>query len=138
MLKSSVLDQVGRMQPSPRALPHQHQKQVGVISLYLYQMLIQNTLRTCKKSRYLYENYFSFSTAADVNKCLKQIELPISLHPCTSISVLPWLEGYVVLLDLKLSYSFNFIIFQKVHFYSTRFPQNRMRTGFPYTCAILS
>ena len=30
-----------------------------------------------------------FAAAIDVNKCLKQIELPISLHMCASIYELP-------------------------------------------------
>ena len=34
------------------------------------------------------ENNFKFITAVDLNKCLKQIDLPISLHTCEPISEL--------------------------------------------------
>ena len=45
-------------------------------------MLTKNTLRTVKGKKDFYENiYFSnFQPAIDLNKCLKQINFPISIY----------------------------------------------------------
>ena len=48
-------------------------------------MVTQNTLRTYEEKRDFFEINFRFATALDLNKCLKQIKLTISLHACAPI-----------------------------------------------------
>ena len=52
-------------------------------------MVIQNVVRPCKEKQDLSEINLKSATALDLNKCLKQVELPISIHRCTPISELP-------------------------------------------------
>ena len=53
----------------------------------LYQMVTYNTLLTCEKKNLFY--IFEFETVDDLNKCLKQVKVLISLHMCALITELP-------------------------------------------------
>ena len=44
-----------------------------------------------------------FVTAVDLNKCLKQIKLPISIHTCANISKLPSDKNIMLQIFPKLS-----------------------------------
>ena len=48
------------------------------------------TERTCEGKQLFHEIKMKFSTVVYLNKCLKQIKLPIPLHMCTPIPELPF------------------------------------------------
>ena len=54
-----------------------------------YDRCTQNMLRTCEGKQDVSAITFKFATSFDRNKCLKKIEIPISLHTCVPISELP-------------------------------------------------
>ena len=56
---------------------------------WLYQIVTQNTMRTREGKPVLSENIFTFVTASDLNKCLWQIKLPVSLTKYAATSWLP-------------------------------------------------
>ena len=58
-------------------------------SWYLYRRVTQNTVRTRVDKMVFFENYFEFVTAVDINNCLEQIKLQISLEACALSSELP-------------------------------------------------
>ena len=52
-------------------------------------MVTYDTLRTCEGKHVFFKIDLKFETAVDLNKCLKQIKLPISTYSCAPISELP-------------------------------------------------
>ena len=52
-------------------------------------MVTQNMVRMCEGKYVFLKIKFKFATTVDVNKCLTQIKLPISLYKCAPISKLP-------------------------------------------------
>ena len=63
---------------------------IYVYNKYLKVVLItQNTLRTSKGIQVYIENDLNFTAASDLNKCLKQIELPVLFHSFAPISEFP-------------------------------------------------
>ena len=75
---------------------------------FLYKMVTQNILRKCEGNHYISEEKCQIVTVPDLNKCLKQIKLPISLYTCAPISVLPSdlsaMLGSVLTLRLHIIY----------------------------------
>ena len=63
-------------------------------------MVAQNTLRTCEGNTDQVENNFKFATASDLNKCLDQVKLPISLNTCTPMTELPTSISTVIAVGL--------------------------------------
>ena len=49
-----------------------------ILQVTLNQMVTRNTLRTRERKKVFFLNNFKFMTIVDINKCLKQVELPIS------------------------------------------------------------
>ena len=52
-------------------------------------MVTQNILRMCKDKKDFSDIKFGYPTILDLNKCLKQIKLQISLRTCAPIYELP-------------------------------------------------
>ena len=52
-------------------------------------MVPQKTLRTCEENRSYFIFYLNLETSVELNKCLKQIKLPIELYTCALFSELP-------------------------------------------------
>ena len=48
-------------------------------------MVTRNMVRRCEGKYVFSKNKFNFATTVDVNKCLTQIRLPISLYTCAPI-----------------------------------------------------
>ena len=79
--------------------------------VYTYKMITQNTLRTCEEIQVFHEINFIFVTAFDVNRCVKQIKLPILLHTCSSISGLPSKKYHKYHTGFSLSFSLFYFFF---------------------------
>ena len=52
-------------------------------------MVTQIMWRTCERKQDFYEKEIKLATALDLNKCLKHIKFPISLHAFAPFSELP-------------------------------------------------
>ena len=63
----------------------------STVRLYgqLYGTYIRWSLRICLWRKTFSDSFLHMVTAMDLNKCLKQIKLPKSLHTCASLSELP-------------------------------------------------
>ena len=52
--------------------------------------MVTQTSRTCEEKKVFFLNKSKFDAAVDLNKCLKQIKLIITLYICAPISELPY------------------------------------------------